>query len=717
MFNELAARLQDSTSPVKEEQLLPSVALALRFLSTNSSKAYHALKTSFVPALMSTCLCARERAVAHIATKCLVIFLVSLPVIIGEHAILGAVITYARLVSWESASSAAATALQSPPPVPLDGEVAEDEEEDIAGDEDDALALFTVLYGVYPCTLALFLRDPRDFITRRPWRPPSFLSLDDGALEVDIDVLAVRERAARHMRRHVLVPALLLPSSSSSTASTTMTTASPSSTTTTTVAASVDTLGAASASELVDTARWADFEPADVMAACDRNLVSTAYVAAERSNAFHHFITQPQHVSAPAPPPPTTGAALVASTSATQEQPVDEDQQETGRSRTASASADDQPRGRRGRPEAVRTDSETAPGAVPLSFYSKVGKLASAPRSASLVRTNTASREGSPLSKTQQRIRQASRAREESNATDSPPVSQPTSPQLRPAVSLSMRASGNNVLVAELDKLRTENFLLQSEVNYHLYLKQLHLAHMGTLHRETVLESGEEVERQNLHRTIRSLRLQLEQSRQALERTRAEATLTKSNWTSHIDDLRERLRAMREKRQSHDVELKALQAKLAEVHDLAAQRARRLDEQGAVQLELQNQASIDAHKLARITEYEDRIETLVRTLALCDEDLCRLRDIRRESDALVARWHEAETLLATVSNENDVLKGELRRKDDMLVAAAASATVATGATATPTWASPDSTPAQVLQMKAEIKRLRLALSEAQAARV
>lgn len=46
--------------------------------------------------------------------------------------------------------------------------------------------------------------------------------------------------------------------------------------------------------------------------------------------------------------------------------------------------------------------------------------------------------------------------------------------------------------------LEAQLSLLQSEVNFQTYLKQLHLAHLGTLHREKVLESGAEAERQSL---------------------------------------------------------------------------------------------------------------------------------------------------------------------------------------------------------------------------
>lgn len=51
---------------------------------------------------------------------------------------------------------------------------------------------------------------------------------------------------------------------------------------------------------------------------------------------------------------------------------------------------------------------------------------------------------------------------------------------------------------AQIHKLETEIILLQGEVAFQTYLKGLHNAHMGTLHREKVLESGAEAERQTL---------------------------------------------------------------------------------------------------------------------------------------------------------------------------------------------------------------------------
>lgn len=80
-----------------------------------------------------------------------------------------------------------------------------------------------------------------------------------------------------------------------------------------------------------------------------------------------------------------------------------------------------------------------------------------------------------------------------------------------PSANSSRRSSyiGSSILgnrplapgASQLVRLETELLVLQGEVNFQTYLKQLHLAHMGTLHREKVLDSGAEAERQSLVRS------------------------------------------------------------------------------------------------------------------------------------------------------------------------------------------------------------------------
>lgn len=84
------------------------------------------------------------------------------------------------------------------------------------------------------------------------------------------------------------------------------------------------------------------------------------------------------------------------------------------------------------------------------------------------------------------------------------------SPELRPislqadprqpspsATTAAAVQGGLRAINTQITKLETELVQLQGEVNFQTYLKQLHLQHMGTVHREKVLESGQEAERQS----------------------------------------------------------------------------------------------------------------------------------------------------------------------------------------------------------------------------
>ena len=76
--------------------------------------------------------------------------------------------------------------------------------------------------------------------------------------------------------------------------------------------------------------------------------------------------------------------------------------------------------------------------------------------------------------------------------------------------------------------------------------------------------------------------------------------------------------------------------------------------------DLKNQVSIDEPKLARIAEYELRIEALTRTLAICDDDLAKYVQQRQEIQLLVGEFKKSEMLRQAVENEANELRGVLR---------------------------------------------------------
>ncbi|GAA5997493.1 hypothetical protein JCM11641_005313, partial [Rhodosporidiobolus odoratus] len=102
----------------------------------------------------------------------------------------------------------------------------------------DPFLLFTVLYGIYPCNFASFIRDAVAYLQEKGWKSP----LGDGG--TGLNARAVREKSEPVIRQHVLHPSLLSPT--------------------------------AATNELTDPSRWSALEAADVMALCDRTVIPAA---------------------------------------------------------------------------------------------------------------------------------------------------------------------------------------------------------------------------------------------------------------------------------------------------------------------------------------------------------------------------------------------------------------------------------------------------------
>lgn len=96
----------DPTSPSR----LPFLSLLLAFLSRHSAKAYHALPTPLLGKLTAVGLLSASPVAVALAVKCLAIFLVTLPVIIGD-ALPGIMAVYGRVVSWETVGESEETAI------------------------------------------------------------------------------------------------------------------------------------------------------------------------------------------------------------------------------------------------------------------------------------------------------------------------------------------------------------------------------------------------------------------------------------------------------------------------------------------------------------------------------------------------------------------------------------------------------------------------------
>lgn len=79
-----------------------ALSLVLAFLTKQSARAYHALSTPLVPALIDLALITPAPETLTLATRSLVVLVVTLPVVIGASNVFGCMAVYGRAISWNA---------------------------------------------------------------------------------------------------------------------------------------------------------------------------------------------------------------------------------------------------------------------------------------------------------------------------------------------------------------------------------------------------------------------------------------------------------------------------------------------------------------------------------------------------------------------------------------------------------------------------------------
>lgn len=371
----------------------------------------------------------------------------------------------------------------------------------------NATGLFTVLYGIYPCNFTAFLRDAGAYLREKKW--PG--ALGDGVIDVSSSLVRSRSEVR--------------PSSLVAFTVSTETEVSPLQPIIRIHTLHPDLFGGDPDKELTDTKRWARLEAADVRAQCDRNV---AHAGGEPSYEWRDSATaaagepeadEPQPLSArSAGFEPVEEGVPLDSTSPTPKA------RSLGPSRSASRAVSRvrsaTPSSTTGIASPVRVSTPLMPATTHFTNFQALQSSANSPTSGM-----------SPARRSGSRFRVASNSDSvpewpgtlELSGMHPPGGAGPApssmsrrssgvashgtgigllSPELVPVG--STRGVSPSPTMAHIVKLERDVLLLKGEVDFQNYLKQLHLQHMGTLHREKVLESGAEAERQSSVRRLAS---------------------------------------------------------------------------------------------------------------------------------------------------------------------------------------------------------------------
>ncbi|KAI9310832.1 hypothetical protein BX666DRAFT_1840699, partial [Dichotomocladium elegans] len=209
--------------------------------------------------------------------------------------------------------------------------------------------------------------------------------------------------------------------------------------------------------------------------------------------------------------------------------------------------------------------------------------------------------------------------------------------------------------------LKREVLLLRNELNFELFVKQQHLQHMGRLHREHMMDSAVEAERQRTYNATRNLRAQLNQAEAMLTKLKAESALTKQRHLKWENEQSEKLRHYREARRKWQADMEEAKQKLEEYEkSFAAQAAQLLEEQKrqVFVFELENELRTNQPLLERATENEHRVIQLTNQMLLWQADTAHLEEQKKYIKGLLSQWRSMEELVDSLQKENRQLASQ-----------------------------------------------------------
>ncbi|CAI2179751.1 10446_t:CDS:10 [Funneliformis geosporum] len=197
--------------------------------------------------------------------------------------------------------------------------------------------------------------------------------------------------------------------------------------------------------------------------------------------------------------------------------------------------------------------------------------------------------------------------------SSSHPISPPenNAPPLKPTTNIQ----------ASVAFLQREIMLLRNELNFEFYLKQQHLQHIGRLHRDHVLDSTVEAERQNLYNTCRTLRSQLSNTQAAFDRQRTETAHIKKRHVQWEDELNGKLKKYREEKKEWKGVLDKVEQELREAKLI---------------IDVQNKQ--------------------IKEISAKEADTRKFQEQKRLMESLVGKWHKMEVILKAGEHEIKQLK-------------------------------------------------------------
>ncbi|CAO3640633.1 unnamed protein product [Cunninghamella echinulata] len=224
----------------------------------------------------------------------------------------------------------------------------------------------------------------------------------------------------------------------------------------------------------------------------------------------------------------------------------------------------------------------------------------------------------------------------------------------------------NNETKLLIAALKREVLLLRNELNFELFLKQQHLQHIARLHREHIMDSTVEAERQQLYNTNRMLKAQLEKSTLLLDQMKSETVLTKQKHIKWEDEQSNKLRGYREARKEWQAHMEKNKTMLQDYQQLVKDQEIQLNHYQSKISELEMKLKTNQPLIDKADHFEQKVKQLTRQMLLWEEDMSHVQEQKKYIKGLLSQWWSMEELVASLQHENQQLVLKLSQKENQI---------------------------------------------------
>ncbi|KAF8984286.1 hypothetical protein BGZ46_008374 [Entomortierella lignicola] len=218
-----------------------------------------------------------------------------------------------------------------------------------------------------------------------------------------------------------------------------------------------------------------------------------------------------------------------------------------------------------------------------------------------------------------------------------------------------------SILQLERDLLVSKN-----ELNFELFLKQQHIQQISKVHRSHVLDASVEAERQNLYNTCRSLKAQLQETKLLLEKEKNELEKRKNKQTHWDTELKNKMQTFRDERKQLQFDLERLKQDIQDTRHEQEIQERLLTDERKGTFQLKNIIEDMSPKLKRMEEYEKRIEEMTKQLVLWESEQTKTLDMQHQLEVSASRWQNFQLLLSAEKEESRILRNRVSQQSQIL---------------------------------------------------